>query len=501
MLIFRVFFLFLLCLTSVKLFAFSQQKISLEVGGKGSYLTIPVPHHLIPVASDIKVFNKGLLVKADVSYGLIWPKLAGELDYVRLINIVIQNDIRLSSITLVWQNSHKKLLKTSKRLMMNSEFVYPDSQWLRKSLLLTERDSVDEQWYRDVQKLRAEYIIDEKALAKNKYPRFEASQWLYDRPQALYQLFIATGEDKWKRSADRFVAFYISQVDSDGYFKLSKPNDIKYLMGRSIVYQYLLNQRESSIEVIERLYQASLSWSAQYNSNFWTERHHAAALNVAISYWELTNDTSAYIRVNNLINNLWEMTFLPENNWPKEGCPQHSFRAHEGWGDDSPACSPWMMALVADQLWRYYWLTSSPKAARLLIAFSHFVADKGVYVASKGKIKGQIIPKYLVSLQNAEQEELDPFSDRQHTCDVAAMVGKGVYIQTKLGSSSNPQAKKVFQQLAERCKKQHLAVLDKYKYVKLTHLVSKPPRKFAWLYSSTDDLPWLLSIFKETNKN
>ena len=67
---------------------------------------------------------------------------------------------------------------------------------------------------------------------------------------------------------------------------------------------------------------------------FWTERNQAAALNVAVSYWELTNDEAALGRINDLIDATVAMTFNPSNGWSLRGCPQHSFKSHEGWGDE-----------------------------------------------------------------------------------------------------------------------------------------------------------------------
>lgn len=503
MMYFRIFLIFLQFFIVSKAFAQVSNSISLDISGKGKYLSIPFPNNVLLKASSVQVFTDGTLVNAEVSYGLLWPSNSRDPQFIRLANVTILDEVQFSNVTLVWQQSEKELNKSSKGLRMNSTLVYPSMQWLRKTLLLTEKKNVDEQWYRQIQALKAEYVIDEKALIKNNYPRHKAGQWLYDRAQAIYQLYLASGDLKWKRYADRFITFYKSQIDEDGFFKLAKPNDIKYLMGRSLVYHYLLNQSESSLEVIKRLYQASLTWEAEYSTsrNFWTERHHAAALNVAISYWEMTNDQSAKFRIEQLISSTAKMTFSPENNWSRQNCPQHSFKSHEGWGDNTPACSPWMMALLADNLWRYYWLTNSEKAARIMASFADFVADKGVYLAPSGKIKGQVIPKYLVSLENPKQEELEAWSDRQHTCDVSAMMGKGLLMQSTLNKSVNVQTKKVFNQMGLLCKSQHLALIEKYKYVDLTRLVSKPPRKFAWQYSSTDDLPWLLSVFSTATLN
>ncbi|WP_284244078.1 hypothetical protein [Thalassotalea insulae] len=501
----RVMFLcafFLVAVTSAS--AQEQGSIALTVPQLDGSFSLLVPQNTVTISSNINIYDNNIRIPAEVSYTLLWPNSANQkYQYVRILNIKLLTKPSTKLLTLRWQTGTKLLSETSKSEKLNSRIIYPNSSWLRKALLLTDDLNVDDTWYRSIQSLTATYLADEEALTKNNYPRNKASQWLYDRPQAFYQLYLATNNHQWKRYADRFVTFYKSQIDDEGFFKLAKPEDVKYLMGRSLVYHHLLNYSESSLDVLGRLYNASLSWDAGYSTGrgFWTERHHAAALNVAISYWELTNKQSAKDRIEELINTLLAMTFTPENQWPVSNCPQHTFNAHEGWGDESPTCSPWMMALLADNLWRYYWLTNSDKSRQLLVAFADFIAEKGIFIAPKGKIKGQIIPKYLVSLQNSKQEELDAWSDRQHTCDVASMMGKGLYVEKIEGGRLKTNTLSVFKKISNLCQAQHVAINEKYKYVKLERLTSKPPRKFNWQYSTTDDLPWLMSVLNQIEQD
>ncbi len=93
------------------------------------------------------------------------------------------------------------------------------------------------------------------------------------------------------------------------------------------------------------------------------------------------------------------------------------------------------MALLGDALWRFYLLTEDKRAAALLDAFGDFIFNLGVFYGDK-RVKNIIIPKYIVSIENAEQEELNQWTDPQHTCDVAGLLGKSVYIKDKAGSDN-----------------------------------------------------------------
>jgi len=478
--------------------AYGNEWIEFELSAQNRVISVPFPRQKLMLNSKVSVLVDYKNIPVKVSYALLWPSVQEEETSIRVLNLSFEQPISTKAV-LFWQSTDQSINKSSEVTKNKSKLVFTDLNQLRETLLLTPTKDIDDTWYRHNQRLTAAYLGNEKLLEKNKYPKTAASQWLYDRAQAFYQLYLGTGEEQWKLDADNFVLFYKNQINSEGFFKLSKPKDVKYLMGRSLVYDYVLNQNHSSLQVLSSLYEASLSWRAEYSisQGFWTERHHASALNVAISYWELTGDVAVEARIKQLISTIYNMTFRPSNGWELRNCPQHTFKSHEGWGDKSPACSPWMMALLADNLWRYYWLTGDKKSAELLSAFANFVATEGIYIANEGKITGQTIPKYLVSLDNSKQEELDPWSDRAHTCDVAAMVGKGVYIK-HVNKQPSPSTLNTFSQLAQLCKNQHLAVVEKYKYVKLTHMKSKPPRKFNWQYSTTDDLPWLMKVLNQS---
>src|SRR5690606_30107449 len=145
--------------------------------------------------------------------------------------------------------------------------------------------NVDTAWYVDPMIRYANYVTDAELLQKDNITADKASQYLYDRPRALTQLFLLTGDLKWKQQAIAASQFYLARVADDGYFSLVEKKDIKYLMPRGLLYYYQLTSDESARRAINRIYQASLDWSPEYrNRGFWTERNQAAALEAAVSY-------------------------------------------------------------------------------------------------------------------------------------------------------------------------------------------------------------------------
>ena len=253
------------------------------------------------------------------------------------------------------------LQSTTNQISSNQSSHTPKS--LTQTLLLHEFLVGDHRWYTGPQIQYANYVSDASALTKDGYPPERASQWLYDRPQALYQLYIMTGDTAWLYAANNAVNFYIKHINSDGYFDLKKRFDPKYLMPKGLQYAYMLTGNEQAKNALARMYKKSFEWNPNYSlkRGFWTERNQAAALNVALSYWEVTGENSALDRVHDIIDATYVMTFTPVNGWPIRNCPQHSYKAHEGEGADKPVCSPWMMALLGDNLWRFYRITGDEK--------------------------------------------------------------------------------------------------------------------------------------------
>ena len=480
-------------------------------------LILPVPNHVIANSSLIHLTLNNIDLNAHVSILNNWPSPSKD-KYVRLLRLEIDHNRPLSGqLNLFWSNAKKgiesnmapqtnmihlltvnHISSTAVNSDINNEFslVYPSLNWLARSVLLhPEQEHTNSSWYIEPQKKYAYYLTNQALLTKQGYPASKASQWLYDRPQAIYQLYLMSGETDWLVKANELADFYIKNIDEDGMFMLKKSFDPKLLMPKGVLYRYLLSGDVEAKKTLKRIFERSLDWDERYSlaRGFWTERNQAAALNVAVSYWELTNDEVALGRINDIIDATVTMTFNPSNDWSLIGCPQHSFKSHEGWGDKTPACSPWMMALLGDALWRFYQLTGDVRAASLIDAFGDFILNYGIYYGN-ARVNNIVIPKYIVSIKNPEQEELNQWTDPQHACDVAALLGKSAYIK-QITKQDNFMVKTLFRALLEQCSGTYTKLKKAQKSKREeNYWVLRPPRRFGWMYSTTSDLPWLKSL-------
>jgi len=467
-----------------------QVTFKTSIISKHSQLIFPVPRSLVPDDSNIELFEGDIPI--DIKYKALtfWPTLT-KSKFVRLLLIDVKHvpgkDIFL---TIKWgqerSNKHSQILKINDK----AKLIYPSKNWLAESLLLHPQvNNLSAEWYIEPQVLYANYVTNKKLLFDKGYPPKKAAQWLFDRPQAIYQLFIMSGEIKWFNEANILVDYYINNIDEQGGFKLINKKDTKFLMPKGLLYKYLLSGDQKAKDSLKRIFDSSLKWEPSYSfgKGFWTERHQAAALNTAISYWESSNDPVALARINEIIDATVDMTFNPVNDWLLRGCPQHTFVSHEGVGDNSATCSPWMMALLSDALWRFYRLTDDVRAAALIDAFGDFILNHGLFWGDD-RVKNIIIPKYIVSLENSRQEELNQWTDPQHTCDVAGLIGKSVFVK-KVNKREDFLLTKLFSVFIDRCKSDYMRIKNMKQ--KPAYWVAQPPRRFGWTYSTTSDLPWL----------
>jgi hypothetical protein len=208
-------------------------------------------------------------------------------------------------------------------------------------------------------------------------------------------------------------------------------------------------------------------------------------LEVAFVYWLLSGSSEAKERIEEIIDATFTMTFENPANSSKT-CPAHSLSSHEGKGGDSLVCSPWMMALLSDALWRYWLETENKKAAALLIGFSEFIANHGFYPTELGQRVAQL-PFYLVNLADSNLSMKNKWTDGQHACDVAGLLGKGALVAMHYARPF-VGIKKSFLSTLSEC--EYLAKQVVAKHQKRGHAPVMPPRKFGWKYSTTAELPF-----------
>jgi len=459
------------------------------------FLLLPIPNQRVLLQSDFLLTVNKKPIAASFRVLNAWSTLNNE-KFIRLLSIEVSSLADFSKpLSLSWVNSDKERAFQEVSLVDSSkvsQLVYPSKSWLLQSILLHPYQAVGSDWYTEPQKKYANYVTDQALLEANGYPAQQASQWLYDRPQAIYQLYLMTGQKEWLAKANELADFYINNIDENGIFILKKHFDPKMLMPKGVFYRYLLSGDVAAKKTLKKMFERSLDWDESYSlrRGFWTERNQAAALNVAVTYWELTSDARALKRINEIIDATVKMTFTPENDWPLRGCPQHSFKSHEGRGDHSPTCSPWMMALLSDALWRFYLLTEDTRAAALIDAFGDFILNYALYYGDD-RVKNIVITKYIVSMENAKQEKLNQWTDPQHACDIAALLGKSAYIKQS-NNQDNFLVKTLFNAFLEQCQESYTKLKNQQKNKQVNrYWILKPPRRFGWMYSTTSDLPWL----------
>ena len=463
-----------------------------------SRLLLPVTKNTLPVNATISASSDGRAVKAEFYYRSLWPGDSNP-GQVRQLVIDLARPPTFSQLTLNWQKSQDEIRPFWGNIG-EVALVSPNQAWLQKVVMLQSLTGQGQDWYTGAQRLHANYIADDKQMQADKYPLTRASHWLYDKPQSFFQLFMMTGDDWALAQALRLADFYAGQVQDDGYFALRNRKDIKYIMSRGLSYHFLLTGSEKMKDTVARQFEASLDWDPEYDSwrGFWTERNQAAALNTAIAQWELTGSSAAKERIDNIIDATYNMTFDPINDWSVRDCPLHTMESHEGKGGDRPVCSPWMMALLADGLWRMVMLDNDRQAAELLRAFGRFFAEYGAYAKEK---RGEtlVAPYYLRAFPDHDWIEKNIWTDPQHDCEIAGMLGKSV--MSYGGSKKAPgNVMDSFKQFSSLCQQKLSNVAEQItKKGRDTAVRLKPPRRFGWMYSSTAELPWLMrTILSDT---
>ncbi|PCI57699.1 MAG: hypothetical protein COB45_02605 [Gammaproteobacteria bacterium] len=489
------------CFISLK--SMSQDyTIEFSAPGNETMLLLPVPNMKIALNSTFNVTSKDEKINATFSVLNTW-NTDNKKKYIRLLSIKLKGEHSSAekkslNFTLSWTNSTKSIHSNVVHFNISYYLIFPSKSWLAESILLQPpKEEIDDTWYTEPQSLYANFVTDELLLTQSGYPPTKASQWLFDRPRAIYQLYILTGEHKWLKEATKLAQFYLDNLDPTGKFKLKNSFDLKYLMPNGLLYYYFLTGDNRINGTLKKLFDLSLTWSPNYQNNnrFWTERHQAAALNIAISYWEISGDKKAKIRIDEIIDATVNMVFFPQEEWTLKGCPQHTYKSHEGKAGQSPVCSPWMMALLADGFWRYYQLTQDKKSAALLNAFGDFMLNDGIYFTDK-RFNDRVLPIYLSSMTNKLLEIKNPYTDGQHACDVTSLIGKSLYIKTSKNEDTF-MLKELFTVFIQQCKD----INKKNRNNKKDYLPMLPPRRFGWTYSTTSDLPWLESWLSTPKEN
>ena len=370
------------------------------------------------------------------------------------------------------------------------------ASWLGDALLITRTIPVDTapslQWWDTGLVGFGHTAVNEVAptvLPQNRIDLSTSEPWLYDRALTLFGVYARTGDVSWLRHAHRAAQWYAKNVDANGIFtRASYNHDLKYSYGQSLLVDYALTGDSSLTAPIGRVAEAGVrEWETTYSTSvgFWTERHHTYAILAALSAFELTGSTAQAARATELVNLTLQMSANEAH------CPLHTVEQHEGdAGDTRMMCSPWMEALLASAMLRYYAFSGDDAVLYWLAGVSDFLDRYAVYDGGieDPQLAGRMMPWYLVG-PTGRIEDGRGWGDMEHTCDVAGLAAKGAWAKRRLGLDSIG-AEVLADELLATCE----FVLDYWhrSTPELAEYRLTPPRKFSWWFGSSADLAWML---------
>lgn len=485
-------------------------------------ITIPFPKRTLRDGSAIQIFDPaGVELASHAEQLLSWHVAASGEESVRAARVNFEwtfeshDPVELTFIYGLEPNrSHTPSGASPRHLVTAAEFfpseydTKPDMTepavfatfsptWLGASLL---RSRTSVQWpgfEPDTMTSFAQSAVNdvrEHVTDPNKIAHQTAYEpWLFDRAGTLWNTYILTGELKWLRHALRASHFYKLAVEDTGYFSLKSSNDLKYSYTHSMLMAYALTGDESFPDAIREVARAAAEdgFDPHYEARFgfWTERHLAYKLQPSLTLWELDGDRASLDIVNQAIAHNLEQTRSPVQGWTAVGCVLHTVAQHEGATSDEPICSPWMMGLYAELLWRVYLVTEDMAPLEQLVAFGDYLSIYGVY--EQGDV---VLPYYLSgpSYDSVTAGVSSPDSDREHACDVAGLAYRAAHAKGIRGEDA-AAIRSVADDLMSTCQvvipgwvRTSQATIDAGK----TFYRLAPPRKFNWWFGTTSDLGW-----------
>lgn len=319
----------------------------------------------------------------------------------------------------------------------------------------------------------------------------QAAPWLFDRAMTLYSLYLRTGELKWLRHAHRATQFFANHISAGGYIDLKSYDDLKYSYGQSFFTELLLVGDESMLTKIRAVATAADSWPVNYSAslNFWTERHLTYALYADLIAWEATGESAYRTKVKNRVDAIRAHQTTPPAGTP-DGSLLHTMNQHEGSIKSGLIGSPWMTALLAGALLRYYTVSNDETALHIVSGFGDYVVNHALYRAdvTSATLKGKLLPWYLASSAHTFTDS-GPYADWEHVIDVMGLLIKSAWAKKQL-SQDYSAVMNTFNEMKPTGKSNldywHRVDSD-VNYGKAVWRLA-PPRKFSWWFGSTTDM-------------
>jgi hypothetical protein len=241
------------------------------------------------------------------------------------------------------------------------------------------------------------------------------------------------------------------------------------------------------------------------NPSFYTERHLGLKLMAHTVAYEVTGKQEYRDGMLTVLNALRAAQTSPFDGGPADGGIWHTIQSHEGADGGLPITSPWMSALIADAAARLYLISESSTAAQLLIGLGSHECGVGSYMTTirdgvnplaqySGGVH-QRLPHYLATRNGLGYDgEFDPYSNMEHTPDVAAVAAWGAYFAGLAGDTA---------------KQASLQTCANQLYTALSHVITywtrpqapasnkdayrvTPHRKYTWWYKNFSGFGWAM---------
>jgi hypothetical protein len=335
----------------------------------------------------------------------------------------------------------------------------------------------------------------------------EVEGWLFDRPFALWNVYVQTGDAAWLRHAHRASQYYASWIAQDsskppyqrGAFRKKPPSystdpgDVKYSHAGGLFAAYLLTgdaRLLDAIRAIADLASTQVSFRLfpyDKTSGLWTERHLAAGIAAYLYAYEATGDAAYKSKLSAIIDGMQTDVDSPPAGYPTAaqmaGVLLHRPEVHEGDAMPDMIMSPWMSALLCDVLMHYHLLSDDPRALRFMGNYAQFVADKGIYYGSAIQ---QHVPWYIAGLK-AGYTDNGEWDDIQHTPDVLGLLARGRWARQQLNLPTDV----LDTQITRLRTATSAAMQDAVRTTAgLPQYRASPSRRVGWWFGTDESLAW-----------
>jgi hypothetical protein len=342
--------------------------------------------------------------------------------------------------------------------------------------------------------------------------RSEVEGWLYDRPLAIWNVYVHTGDQKWLRRAHRASQYYAQWIATDnsrppfrrGAFVKKEPTwpddpgDAKYSLAGGLFTAYMMTGDARLLDKIRAIaefhsaHNSTRLFPFAKTTGLWTERHLAAALASAVYAFEATGEAVFRNRALEIVRGMHEDVTRPPRGYPSaaemRGVLFHRAEVHEGGSTDDLYMCPWMAALLGEALWRYFLVSDDELALRFLSDYSQLIAERAIYrVPEDPHLGGYWAPWYGIGTKRGYTDN-GIYDDVEHAIDVLGLLARGRWARQRLGLPNDT----IEQQMA-RLRKTGMYTFAGWNRdsESLPRYRISPTRKYGWWFGTTYDLDWL----------